>query len=106
MSSSFRRFEMLLPVRYNDGSLIPDAVIGETIADLRTKFGAVSIETQLIHGVWTHDKQIFHDDLIRVYVDVSDTVQNRRYFEKFKQRLKKRFRQIDIWMTTYPIEAV
>jgi hypothetical protein len=43
---------------------------------------------------------------MRVWVDVADTPENRGFLQEFKERLKTRFRQIDIWMTTYLIEVV
>ena len=39
-------------------------------------------------------------------VDVSDFPENRQFLIDYKERLKARFRQIDIWMTTYPIEVI
>jgi hypothetical protein len=44
--------------------------------------------------------------LTRVFVDVADEAEHRRFFLEFKQRLKARFQQIDIWITTYPIEII
>jgi hypothetical protein len=35
-----------------------------------------------------------------------DTEDHRRFFREFKERLKIRFRQIDIWMTTHLIDVV
>ncbi len=54
MSISGRRFEILLPLRFNDGSPVPDALIAETLEELRRNFGAVSSETQRIEGQWQH----------------------------------------------------
>jgi hypothetical protein len=48
MSISGRRFEILLPLRFNDGNEIPDALIADELIELRRKFGAVSSETQTI----------------------------------------------------------
>jgi hypothetical protein len=41
-----------------------------------------------------------------VFCDVSDTPENRQFFVEFKERLKARFQQLDIWMTTYPVEVI
>jgi hypothetical protein len=101
-----RRFEILLPRRHNDGTAVPDALIGETIVMLREKFGAASFETQSIQGLWQHEGEVYSDDLVRVFVDVTDTDQNRSWFLEFKERLKRDYRQLDIWMTTYPIEVL
>jgi len=106
MSKEFRRFELLLPLRFNDGSAIADDTIGATLLELREQFGAVSCESQPIHGEWEHGGEVFRDDLMRVIVDAPDTPESREFFTAFKDRLKARFKQIEIWMTTYRIEVM
>lgn len=106
MSKTFRRFEILLPLRFNDGSRVPDDLIADTLLELRTRFGAVSCETQTIQGIWHYEGQVFRDDLIRVFVDASDNIRNRKFFKSLKDRLKARFRQLDIWITSYPIDVL
>jgi hypothetical protein len=106
MSDSFRRFEILLPRRFNDGLPVPDELIADALLELRQRFGAVSCESQTIHGLWRHDEQLFRDELVRVFVDAPDVAESREYFIGFKERAKANFRQIDIWMTTYPIEVL
>jgi hypothetical protein len=106
MSSKLRRYEILLPLRYNDGRPIPRALIGRTLLDLRRRFGALSSETQTIRGQWEHQGNVYQDELTRVFLDVEDSPENQRFFTQFKETLKTRFEQIDIWMTTYPIEAI
>lgn len=106
MKRLLRRFEILLPKRFNDQQSIPEELIIETILELENEFGAVSAETQVTRGHWTHNGQPFRDDLIRIYADVPDTSENLEFFEKFKERLKSRFQQIDIWMATYLIEVL
>jgi hypothetical protein len=59
MSRAFRRFEILLPLRFNDGHPVPDGLIADTLLELREQFGAISAETQTIHGVWQHEGQSF-----------------------------------------------
>jgi hypothetical protein len=106
MSNSFRRFEILLPRRFNDGQPVPDGMIADALLELEERFGAVSCETQTIRGLWRHEDELFRDDLIRVYVDALDLPESRQFFLDFKERAKAKFRQIDIWMTTYPIEVL
>lgn len=36
MSSLQRRFEILLPQRFNDGTAVPDDLVGQTILELRS----------------------------------------------------------------------
>ena len=108
MSKLYQRFEVLLPRRFNDGALVPDSIIGETLLELEQQFGAVSSESQTIHGIWSHEGISYRDELIRVFVDVPEQkrADTRVFFDVFKERLKSRFQQIDIWMTTYPVELI
>jgi hypothetical protein len=101
MSNTLRRFEILLPLRFNDGQPVPDELIGQTLLEIREHFGAVSAETQVIRGHWQHQGEVFRDELVRVFVDVPDTEKNRTFFAAYKEQLKTRLRQLDIWMTTY-----
>jgi hypothetical protein len=104
--SASRRYEILLPLRFNDGQAVPDALISDTLIELENRFGAVSWETQVIRGRWRHEEEVFSDDLMRVIIDVEDLVEHRKFFRDFKERLKMRFRQIEIYMTTHLIEVI
>ncbi len=106
MSRMVRRFEVLLPLRFNDGSPVPDAAVADTLVELEEQFGAVSCETQTIRGRWRADGHSYRDDLIRVFVDTPDAPESREYFVAAKERLKARFQQLDIWLTTYLIEVL
>jgi hypothetical protein len=85
---------------------VPDDLITDTLLELETRFGAVSSETQIIRGLWQHEGQSYRDELVRVFVDTDDTPEARQFFQEYKEQLKARFRQIDIWMATYPIEVL
>ena len=83
---------------------MPDLLIADTLLDLRRKFGAVSSEQQRIEGHWQHAGQVYRDELMRVFVDVQDTEQNREFFRQFRERVRVRFCQIAIWMTSHSID--
>lgn len=101
-----RRYEILLPLRFNDGSPVSDELVGAVLAQLRERFGAVSFETQTIRGVWQHEGRAYRDDLVRIFADVSDLPEHRDWFRTFKDQLKRDFRQLDIWIVTHPIEVI
>jgi hypothetical protein len=101
-----RRFEFLLPLRFNNGEKVPENLLTESIMEVRNKFGAGSSETQVIQGHSELQGEIFRDPLARVFVDVPDIPENRVFFLQLKERLKERFQQVDIWMTTYLVEVV
>lgn len=62
--------------------------------------------TQTIKGLWQHGGIEYSDDLVRIFVDAENTEDNRRFFIDLKERLKEKFRQIDIWITSYSIETI
>ena len=78
----------------------------ETLIELREHFGAASQETQIIRGQWQHEAEVYHDQLVRIFADVEDTPGNRQFFIGLKGRLKARFQQIEIWLTSSPIDLL
>lgn len=106
MSRALRRFEILLPLKFNDGSAVPGELTAKTILELRDKFGAVSCETQTIHGVWQHSDQEYRDELVRLFIDIPDLAEHRQFLAEYKETLKARFQQIDIWMVTYLLDVI
>jgi hypothetical protein len=106
MSNLRRRYELLLPLRYNDGQAVPEELIVESLLELEQQFGAVSSETQTIRGFWQHEGQAYRDELMRIFVDVPDDPLNRQFFVDFKERAKIRFRQINIRLTTLLVEEI
>jgi len=73
MQKQSRRFELLLPTKFNSGQQVPSELFADTLLELEERFGAVSSETQKIVGRWRHQGQIYRDLSIRVFVDVADT---------------------------------
>jgi hypothetical protein len=106
MSRALRRFEILLPLKFNDGTAVPAEFTGETILELRTRFGAVSCETQIIQGIWQHAGDNFRDELTRLFIDVPDLPEHLEFMTAYKQTLKSRFKQIDIWMVTFLLDVI
>lgn len=104
--SSLRRYEVLVPLLFNDGTAVPEPLLAETFVELRARFGAASWETQSLRGVWEHEGNVYQDNLTRFFVDVPDTPEQREFFTGFKERLKKRFNQLDVWITSHPVDVI
>jgi hypothetical protein len=73
---------------------------------LREQFGAASWETQTLRGSWEHEGIVHQDNLARLFVDVPDRPEHREFFRQFKETLKVRFQQLDIWITSHPIDVI
>ena len=104
MAQHLRRFEILLPLRFNDGKPVPAELLEQTRAELKREFGGLSSESQVIQGF---DRDTNGEDkMVRLFADVADTPENLAFFLTAKERLKQRFHQEEIWITTHLIEAI
>jgi hypothetical protein len=101
-----RRYEILLPLRFNDGQPVPDELFGETLLELRKQFERSLRKRRSFAESGTEKKLFTATNLNRIFVDVLDDVSTREFFVAYKQTLKTRFKQIEIWITTYPIEVL
>jgi len=103
---SFRRYEITLPTRYNDGRPIEPEKYLITRREIAARFGALTFLPQPAHGEWTHQQVRYEEANMRVIVDVEDTPENTEFFTQLKQRLKNRFQQLEIWIVSYEIRIV
>jgi len=49
------RYEILLPLQYNDGTAIEDAKFEQTWAELVEQFQALTIQPQSLRGIWIYE---------------------------------------------------
>ena len=95
-----------MPLLFNDGQPVPESLLVATFRELREKFGAASWETQVLHGAWEHEGTLYHDNLTKFFVEVSDSPAHREFFTQFKEQLKVRFKQIDIRVTSHSVDVI
>lgn len=100
------RFEILLPLYYNDGRSIEEEKFIETNKELIAVFSATSTDTVVVSGRWMYRSTLYEDRLIRVRIDVEDTSENRDFIRSYKETLKTRFEQEDVWITAQQIEII
>src|SRR4051812_3331127 len=101
-----RRYEILLPLKHNDGQPVAADKFDQTRLDLVGQFGAVSFHPNSILGIWAHEGQRYEDELVRIVVDVEDTPENRQFFASLKATLLERFGQIEIYIASHPIDIL
>jgi hypothetical protein len=104
MSSEWRRFEVLLPLQFNDGREVPGEWLAEAVREIVGRFGAASYEPQKIQGHWRHGGVEYRDDLARLVVDVPDSDENRNWMKEFRRRWRARLEQVELWVVSYRIE--
>ena len=100
-----KRYEILLPLNYNDGTLIEAEKFDETAEELCDRFGGITQDTVRITGTWKYGGARYRDDLLRMRIDTSDSSAN-AFLQARKAIWKARFQQIDIWITASEIEII
>lgn len=103
MSSRWRRFEVLLPLQFNDGQEVPPEWLADSVLEIVERFGAASYETQRIEGHWRQAGVAYRDNLVRLTIDVPDTTSNRKWMKFFKERWRTKLRQVELWMVSYAV---
>ncbi len=104
MSSNWRRFEVLLPLQFNDGNAVPGEWLAEAVLELVDRFGAASYETQKVEGHWRHGGVLYRDVLVRLVVDVPDSSDHRNWIKEFKARWRVKLKQLELWVVSYRID--
>jgi hypothetical protein len=106
---SMRRYEILLPAEFNDGRLVADACprcLPDSLKEVADTFGAFTFRPGLAIGSWTgSDCRTYSDRLVLLSVDVEDTPDHRAWICHFKGHLLERFEQLEIYVTSYPVET-
>ena len=67
MSSTWRRFEVLLPLQFNDGRDVPAEGLAEAVLEIVDNFGAASYETQKVEGHWCQAGVLYRDNLAQPF---------------------------------------
>jgi len=100
-----RRFEILFPLKYNDNRPIPHGHLKIAVDELVNRFGGVTCERQILDGQWNNMGIRHEDQLVKVFIDIEDSLLNRNWMTEYKDRWKKKLQQKSLWMVTYPIEV-
>lgn len=101
-----KRFEILLPLNYNDGRQIEREKFVLTHQELVDRFHATTVDTTKASGTWIYGGVLYEDVLVRITIDSSELEQAYPYFRTHKETLKARFEQVDIWITAHDIEVI
>src|SRR5207245_694598 len=64
---SFRRYEIILPTRYNDGTAIEPEKVLLTNRELSIQFGPASFLPEPVRGIWIHQGQWFEEANVRLF---------------------------------------
>ena len=103
---NWTRYEILLPLRYNDGRAVEPAKFDQTNLELMEKFSATTADLVPALGTWRYRGTLYEDLLVRIIVDVPGSFEADRFFGDYKETLKERFEQVDIWISSHEIHIL
>jgi hypothetical protein len=101
-----RRYEILLPVRHNDGRLVSAELLHQTREELLARFAGLTGSPHTVLGIWLHEGMRFEEEMRRLTVDVDEMADHESFFRSFKATLLERFEQIEIYIASYPVDIV
>lgn len=101
-----KRLEILLPLNYNDGRRIEERKFVITHRDLLKKFGATTIDATRASGTWIYGGALYEDLLIGIIIDAFEPQGAISFMRQYKETLKSRFEQLDIWITAHDLEVI
>jgi uncharacterized protein YnzC (UPF0291/DUF896 family) len=103
-----KRYEIYLPLKYNDGKQIEPEKIKRIREELIAVFGALTVSSfsAPYQGSWKYGGVTFIDDIIKIEIITIDDKKSQALFRSFKERLKRQLKQIDILITVQDIRTI
>lgn len=103
------RFEIKLPSYYNNGRRIEPEKHNQTLEEIYEKFGAYTLQTVTI-GRWRdpNTNKSYEEEMGGIIVDVDKEKLNDiiAFLREYKQKLKERFQQEEIYIVGYELYVI
>jgi hypothetical protein len=99
-------YDIYLPLRYNDGSVVEPFKFDQTRKELLNRFSGLSVvpgRGATIEGWWKYKDAIYKDE-IRIFRIV--TIIDDDFWVGYKEILKDRFKQEDIFILSYDASVI
>lgn len=101
-----KKYDIYLPLRYNDGRQIEDGKFDQVDDVLYERFGGLTTALRdfPLRGLWSGESEAYRD-LIVIYttIDFEPSESTTQFFEDYKETLKSQFQQEEILITVQEI---
>ena len=103
-----KKYEIYLPLKYNDGREIEPEKIKQIREELIDVFGALTVSSQAApyQGRWKYGGVDFIDDIIKIEIIAGDDRKTESFLRRYKEHLKRILQQIDILITAQIIRTI
>lgn len=101
MARSARRYDLFLPLTYNDGSSIEDEKFDAVEQRLLARFKGLTSQQHdfPLRGIWQGETQMYFDQVILMTVLDFGRRGSARFIAQFKKDLLEEFEQLEILIT-------
>jgi hypothetical protein len=102
------KFEIYLPLKYNDGTEIETKKLKEIQQQLIAVFEAMTLSSLSapLQGKWRYGGVEYIDDIVRIDIIAREDWDSIQFFKNFKRRLKRNLRQLDILITLQYVHTI
>lgn len=102
------RYEIFIPLNYNNGSLVEEKKIFDTVEELMKKFGVLTTYPVSLRasGLWKEGDKVYDGPMMVYRLDLGEDDKTLNFFVKYKEKLKKEYRQIELYITRQWIEII
>lgn len=101
MPKPARRYDVFLPLTFNDGRTIPRSCFDDVEAQLLDRFGGVTIQQPEFpfRGLWRAEDQVYQDRVTVMTVLDFRKGGSARFIANLKRHLLEAFEQLEILIT-------
>lgn len=103
---SVKEYDIFVPLRYNDGTLIDGRKFQRLQSTLLDQFGGVTFFPQTAHGSWKLGEVTFRDEIVIYRVVASDSRAARQFLSSLKEELKAEFAQEEIFILERDVKTL
>jgi len=104
MAKAARRYDIFLPITYNDGTPIEDAKFDGLEQELLTRYRGVTFLRREfpLKGVWQGNMRLYYDSIILITILDFRRGGSPAYIKRLKSQLLDQFAQEEILITETP----
>ena len=103
-----KKYEIYLPLKYNDGTKIETEKIKQIREELVDVFGARTVSSQHApyQGAWNYRGSDIVEDIIKIEIIARADRKTQKFFRQFKERLKRLLKQIDVLIIAQDVRLI
>jgi hypothetical protein len=107
MARAARRYDIFLPLAFNDGRPISDETFEAVDNKLLERFGGVTAQLRdfPLRGAWRSEGRLYHDQVIILTVIDFRKRGSDRFVRGLKRQLLRDFEQLEILITESPLRV-